>query len=151
MARGRKIYVLDAETDPFLAGRIPEPFLWGLYDGENYEEFTETAAVVARLENEKAVVYAHNGGRFDYHYLRDYINSDDPIMLIGGRLAKFKIGICEFRDSMNLFTFRLEAYQKEKIDYNLMEKGVRDEPANKETISRYLRSDCENLFNLIQE
>jgi len=151
MARGRKIYVLDAETDPFLAGRIPEPFLWGLYDGENYEEFTETAAVVARLEREKAVVYAHNGGRFDYHYLRDYINSDDPIMLIGGRLAKFRIGECEFRDSMNLFTFKLEAYQKEKIDYALFEASRRNDPNIKAAISRYLRSDCENLYELVRK
>jgi DNA polymerase type B, organellar and viral len=151
MARGRKIYVLDAETDPFLAGRIPEPFLWGLFDGENYEEFTETSAVVARLEREKAVVYAHNGGRFDYHYLRDYINSDDPIMLIGGRLAKFRIGECEFRDSMNLFTFALEAYQKEKIDYALFEAGRRDDPNIRAAISRYLRSDCTNLYELVQK
>jgi DNA polymerase elongation subunit (family B) len=151
MARGRKIYVLDAETDPFLSGRIPEPFLWGLYDGDVYEEFTDTAAVVARLEREFAVVYAHNGGRFDYHYLRDYINSDDSIMLIGGRLAKFKIGDCEFRDSMNLFTFKLEAYQKEKIDYALFEATRRNDPNIRAAISRYLRSDCENLYELVQK
>ena len=152
MARtGRKIYALDCETDPFLEGRIPEPFLWGLYDGNIYEEFQTAELVVQRLQAESALVYAHNGGKFDYHYLRSHINTDESIMLIGGRLARFRIGVCEFRDSMNLFTFPLSAYQKETIDYALMEPGIRDDPNNRATISRYLRSDCVNLWDLIDE
>jgi hypothetical protein len=140
---------LDCETDPFLIGRVPEPFLWGLYDGETYEEFETVAQVVERLSVEKAIVYAHNGGKFDYHYLKEHINTDENIMLIGSRLARFKIGACEFRDSMNLFTFPLSAYQKEKIDYALMEKDKRDDPNNRAIISRYLRSDCVNLWELV--
>lgn len=147
--RARKIYALDCETDPFKAGRVPQPFLWGLYDGENYEEFETVLEVVERLQGEAATVYAHNGGKFDYHYLREYINTDESIMLIGGRLAKFRIGECEFRDSMNLFTFALAAYQKETIDYALMEADVRNDPNNRAIISRYLRSDCVNLFELV--
>jgi hypothetical protein len=149
LARDRKLYTLDCETDPFKVGRVPQPFLWGLYDGKQYEEFRTAAEVVHRLEREKATVYAHNGGKFDYHYLREYINTDENIMLIGGRLARFRIGECEFRDSMNLFTFALAAYQKEKIDYALMEPDMRSDPNNRAIISRYLRSDCVNLFELV--
>jgi Vibrio phage DNA polymerase len=145
----RKIYALDCETDPFKEGRIPQPFLWGLYDGSDYSEFTSATSVVEFLSSQRAVVYAHNGGRFDFHYIREYINTDELIMLIGGRIAKFRIGECEFRDSMNLFTFPLSAYQKETIDYNLMEPENRDDPNNRAIISRYLRSDCENLYNLV--
>lgn len=149
--RSRKIYALDCETDPFKEGRIPAPFIWGLFDGENFEHFGTAAEVVARLERENCIVYAHNGGKFDYHYLRDYINSDEPIMLIGGRLAKFRIGEAEFRDSMNLFTFALASYQKDSIDYALMEPGVRDEPNNRAEIIKYLRSDCVNLWELLDK
>jgi hypothetical protein len=145
----RKIYALDSETDPFKEGRIPQPFLWGLYDGDIYEEFTSAAGLVEFLFSQRAVVYAHNGGRFDFHYLREYINTDELIMLIGGRIAKFRIGECEFRDSMNLFTFPLSAYQKETIDYSIMEADVRDDPNNRAIISSYLRSDCVNLYNLV--
>ncbi|MGH9780174.1 MAG: DNA polymerase [Candidatus Acidiferrales bacterium] len=120
-----------------------------MYDGETYEEFETPEQVIERLEDEEACVYAHNGGKFDYHYLRKYINTDEKIMLIGGRLARFRIGECEFRDSMNLFTFALAAYQKEKIDYNLMEAENRNDPNNRAIISRYLRSDCVNLYELV--
>lgn len=145
----RKIYALDCETDPFKDGRIPQPFIWGLYDGEHFEHFSTAAEVVARLERENCVVYAHNGGKFDYHYLREHINSDEPLMLIGGRLAKFRIGEAEFRDSMNLFTFPLSAYQKDSIDYALMEADRRDDPNVRAEIIKYLRSDCVNLWELL--
>ena len=49
---------------------MPAPFIWGLYDGEDFEHFATGAEVVKRLEQENCLVYAHNGGKFDYHYLR---------------------------------------------------------------------------------
>lgn len=129
--------------------RIPQPFVWGAFDGENYETFKTTDEVVRFFENKKTIAYAHNGGKFDYHYLRDFINTDEPISIIGGRLAKFRIGICEFRDSMNILPVPLGAFKKDEIDYSIMEPDKRADPDNAAVIARYLRSDCVYLHELI--
>lgn len=93
------------------------------------------------------MIYAHNGGRFDYHFMRDDINTDEPVMVINGRMAKFKIGNCEFRDSANLMPARLsEIGNKREIDYELMEPDKRTDPNVKAEISRYLRADCVELW-----
>jgi hypothetical protein len=149
-SKAKPFYTIDCETDPFKVGRVPQPFIWGLYDGANevYEEFDTASDIVAYLRDRDVVVYAHNGGKFDYHYLRDHINSDDAIMVIAGRLARFKIGEAEFRDSMNLLVNPLRAFAKEEIDYTKLEEEVRAQ--HLEEIKKYLRSDCVNLWVTIQ-
>jgi len=147
----RPFWALDCETDPFKAGRIPYPFAWGLYTGSEYHEFKTGREVAEFVREHDAVVYAHNGGKFDYMYLREFVNSDEKIMVINQRLAKFKIGRCEFRDSVNLIPAPLSAFQKEKIDYAIFEADARDIPANRERIRDYLRSDCVNLWHMLDE
>lgn len=152
--RARPIWAIDCETDPFKIGRIPAPFLWGIYEGakELYHEFATVREVLDFLmseyaSNEEPIVYAHNGGKFDYHYLREGFNSDEPIMIIGGRFAKFRIGDCEFRDSLNIFTqTKLEQFGgKIKIDYARLEVDVRH--LHIEEIQKYLRQDCVMLYD----
>lgn len=140
---------IDCETDPFKEGRVPRPFIWGCYDGQtgDYWEFDDAAGLIAHLREYKGIVYAHNGGRFDFHYLRDFINSDQVMMVISGRLAKFKIGECEFRDSMNILVNPLRAFAKDEIDYAKLEEDVREQ--NMPEIKKYLRSDCVNLWETI--
>jgi len=60
----------------------------------------------------------------------DHINSDEPVMVINGRLARFRIGECEFRDSLNIFpNTRLADFGvKNEIDYALMEPDRRTDP-----------------------
>jgi hypothetical protein len=133
--------------------RIPAPFIWGLYggpDGDEYHEFDIDADLVRFLESRNHVVYAHNGGKFDYHYLKQYVNTGESISIIGGRLARFRIGECEFRDSMNILPVALGEFKKDEMDYSIMEPGVRDEPRNRETIRKYLRGDCTYLYELIE-
>ena len=154
---GRKskgFWTLDAETDPFSLERnrkndIPKPFVWGAlhYPSEEYVEFTDTADVARFFEDKNALVYAHNGGKFDYHYLREFINSDEEILVIGGRLSKFSIGNSEFRDSLNLFQgTKLEQFGgKTKIDYALFEPDRRGDPNVDRDIRQYLRQDCQVL------
>lgn len=171
MARKRKsFWTIDAETDPFHncqdpdcykchgGGRIPIPFIWGLYNGDSdrYEEFhsgTELQGFLESLEQAEGgtLFYAHNGGKFDYHYLRDSINSDEPILIINGRLSKFKIGDHEFRDSLNIFpNTRLKDFGiKSDIDYEKMEATVRH--LHMPEISAYLRQDCAGLWEVIQK
>ncbi|HEV8593149.1 MAG TPA: DNA polymerase, partial [Pyrinomonadaceae bacterium] len=164
----RIFWTLDAETDPFLVGREPEPFIWGAYCGENelgleeYYEFYTIDEVVEFFESKAVVVYAHNGGKYDYQIrhkpgnhryfcLRDAINSDEPIMVINGRLAKFRIGKAEFRDSLNILpNTRLEDFGgKIKIDYSKMERDKRSDPNVFSEIRTYLRQDCRLLWEVV--
>lgn len=152
-------WTLDAETDPFSlqrnrANEIPKPFLWGAmhYPSEEYVEFQHAYQVADFFRDKPTLVYAHNGGKFDYHYLRDYINSDEEILVIGGRLAKFKIGECEFRDSMNLFQgTKLEQFGgKIHIDYSKFEADRRSDPNVMSEIKTYLRQDNQVLLGALQ-
>ena len=95
------------------------------------------------------IFYAHNGGKFDYHFLLDYLEPHTPIMLIHGRLAKFRIGRAEFRDSMSILPIALAQYKKDDFDYSLMEKELRDLPENRERIRAYLKNDCVYLHELV--
>lgn len=147
----RKLGVIDAETDPFKIGRFPRPFIWGFYDGETYEEFATKKEMLAFFEQyaEPLCIYAHNGGKFDYHFLLEDLEADTDIMIINGRLSKFKIGNVEYRDSYNLFNFPLSAYKKDDMNYMIMEESERDKPHNKKKISDYLYKDCLYLYELV--
>ncbi|MGE0294699.1 MAG: DNA polymerase [Hyphomonadaceae bacterium] len=151
--RKRAIWTLDCETDPFEQGVIPKPFLWGLYDGGNddYHEFDDADSLVEFIRDKEIVIYAHNGGKFDYHYLKPHFNSDESIMVIGQRIARFRIGEAELRDSTNLLPIALAEYQKGEIDYEIFRPGVRDIPANNRAIRIYLKSDCVNLYNIVRD
>lgn len=159
--RKLKFAVIDAETDPFHncldincpkcagLGRKPRPFIWGLYDGDQFLTFDSTDELLKYLESVKTPmrIYAHNGGRFDYHFIRAHINADEPVMMIDGRMAKFRVGIHEFRDSVNLMTAPLsEIGNKREIDYESMEPDRRTDPNIRAEIIRYLRADCVELW-----
>jgi hypothetical protein len=149
-----EIWALDCETDPFKKGRDnPRPFLWGAFCRalNRYETFGFGSQVLDFFSERRCCVYAHNGGRFDFHYLRDGFESEQQILIINGRISKFRIGKAEFRDSFSLLPVPLSAYQKEKVDYTLFEPEVRDLPENKKMIEDYLRSDCVNLAELLFE
>lgn len=157
-SRARSFWVLDAETDPFSVernrrGEIPQPFIWGAYHyaTQEYVELPNAKAVAEFFEDRDALVYAHNGGKFDYMYLREYINSDVPLLLINGRIARCAIGTSEFRDSVNLLPVSLDSFGgKRKIDYALMEPGRRCDPNVMAEIKAYLRQDCITLAENLQ-
>ncbi len=166
-AKPDEFWTTDCETDPFHScdkrqcpkcdaakgGRIPKDFVWGAYSGtaNDYVEMSSASDIANYFRDKKTVVYAHNGGKFDYHYLREHINSDEPIMVINGRLAKFKIGECEFRDSLNIFpNTRLKDFGiKDEIDYELMEPDKRNDPNVRAEISKYLKQDCVGLWDMV--
>lgn len=168
--RKRPVWTFDCETDPFLSRdealrrgipypRKPHPFLWGLYEGrkEEYHEFRSVEDVLAFFlseyaSTERPIIYAHNGGRFaDYHELKYAFNSDERIMIINGRLGKFRIGECEFRDSINILPIALSDFKKDDMDYSIMEEDVRWEPKNYEKISKYMRNDCVYLYEIVEK
>lgn len=147
----RRLATLDCETDPFKLGRIPKPFLWIIYDGTTYYEFEHVSDCIHFLSNQRWVVYAHNGGRFDYHQpgFLDELSQGQEITVINGRLARFRIGECEFRDSVNILPIRLGDYQKDVIDYRKLEPEVRK--LHMPEIIRYCRSDCRYLYNIVSK
>lgn len=149
----KQICVADSETDPFKENRVPEPFIWGFYNThtKEYEEFTDTKDFVDFVKYQNIIVYAHNGGKFDWHFLTQFIEPWEEMTVINGRLAKFKIGECEFRDSYNIIPVPLSAYQKEEIDYAIFEPGERDKPENMEKIRAYLKSDCIYLAEMVNQ
>ena len=143
----KQITVIDAETDPFGSVDYPAPFIWGFYDGSKFKSFNETEKMIEFLYPKDITVYAHNGGKFDFHFLLDYIPSDEHISVINGRLVKFKIGNCEFRDSYPILQSPLSAFSKLNIDYDKMRKEVRH--LHMDEIKRYLEYDCISLYDTI--
>ena len=146
----REIFTIDCETDPFKANRIPKPFVWGAYNGSKYWEFEKTDDIINFLAERECLVYAHNGGRFDYHFIFSYLEAFSDVMIINGRVAKFNIGKAEFRDSLQILPMRLADFQKDEVDYAIFEKEERDKPENKKVISDYLKNDCIYLYDLIE-
>lgn len=148
----KKFAVIDSETPPFAYGRTDIlPFLWGYYDGIEYHQFTDTAELVAFISERDEIIYAHNGGKFDFHFLADFFEAGRPIMLINGRIAKLKLGKCELRDSYNIIPAPLADFQKTKVDYSIFEADKRTDKGNWKIICDYLRDDCYDLYALVSE
>lgn len=149
---GPRIAVADCETDPFKKGRAElAPFLWGFYDGEDYREFTSTDAFVAFAREYDGIIYAHNGGKFDWHFILPYMDGLQDLGIINGRLSRFKIGRAEFRDSYNILPVSLSKWEKDEIDYAIFEKGEREKPKNWRAIRKYLKADCVYLFDMVTQ
>jgi hypothetical protein len=145
-----KIVTLDFETDPFLYGRYPEPFVADIFDGEEHFTFWGTdcvARALMHLYDEKCYCYAHNGGKFDFHFMLKFLDPGQRVRIINGRIAAFTIGECEFRDSLNIIPVGLGKYKKDEIDYTLMEREVREQ--HKDEIISYLHTDTESLYDLV--
>lgn len=143
----KDFWVIDAETDPFKYNRVPKPFLWGAYNGKEYHEFKTTSDLVAFIRNIDALFYAHNGGKFDFHFLSEWLNRNEKILMMNSRLVKAKIDKAEIRDSYALLPFPLKAYKKDEIDYSKLEEEIRH--LHIEEISNYLKGDCIYLWDLI--
>jgi len=151
MARAkRKNGTFDSETDPFLFGRVPEPFVFGVYVENEFKYFWGKKCIkkfvdyLMTLRNQ--TLYAHNGGKFDFHFLIDYVNKEE-IKIINGRIAEMWIGDVILKDSFLLMPFALAAYKKTDIDYNKFETGAREK--HKTEIVNYLKDDCIDLHTLL--
>lgn len=147
----RPFITIDSETDPFKRGRIPAPFVWGVFDGQVFRHYhhDNLHSLIEWLSEQDAIIYAHNGGKFDYMFLLPYLQEFDNIKIINGRIAQFRIGKAEFRDSYNILPVPLSAFAKDDFDYKILEKDVRYIPDNWEKTIEYLKSDCVNLYNMI--
>lgn len=208
------VATFDIETDPFKAGRKPEPFSFGFYKGaqtiegftyntseadleffENWETLTKEekqanvnkyrsakrrqqktrvkndnnipetyidfwdndpevvkAEFINHLESleEPHLIFAHNGGKFDYMYFHAWIRG--KVFVINGRLVEWEYitqkGIKHIlRDSYAILPVALgTGGDKLDIDYRKMEKSQRNK--YKDEILKYLKQDCIALYDL---
>lgn len=150
----RILAAFDAETDPFEHGTLIRPFCWGVawINPENglkcYRDFwgddSHLEFLVWLETMPPMLLYAHNGGKFDFLFLLDSITNP---FIIGSRIVKATIGAHELRDSFAIIPTGLAAYQKETFDYSTLVKEKRENYKN--DILAYLASDCENLLSLV--
>lgn len=152
MKKEKRIAVFDFETDPFLYGRVPKPFACGFYDGETYLQFwgddCASQFIDYLKDEEELILYAHNGGKFDFYFILKHLDAD--ISIINGRIAKATLfdGKIEIRDSYLILPLKLEMFNKDEIDYKKMEREVRE--LHKQEILRYLHTDCTSLYDAVK-
>lgn len=145
-----KIAVLDFETDPFERHLDIKPFAGGIFDGEYYQDFwgddcVELIVEYIREEMRGYTIYAHNGGKFDYFFMLEYL--DEKLKIINGRISKCYIDGIELRDSYNILPVPLSKLNKDDFDYTKMHRSVRD--SHKSDIRRYLKNDCIYLHDWV--
>lgn len=173
------IYTVDLETDPFKKDRVPVPFVAGLYDGLVFRSFwsDRNGSCIEKLRHfledrgvEPGIVYAHNGGRFDFFYLLDFFEGRTLIInsrIVSARMmlgredngddysnkGRRKKGIgktsFEFRDSFAIMPFPLKAYQKDSLPLEYLTREQRGE--HKGEIESYLKGDCVYLWDLVMQ
>lgn len=150
--KSKKIAVLDLETDPFEHGANIQPFAAGFKTADKYVDFWGPDCIDRLVDylstlKDEYMIYAHNGGKFDFLFFlpRGYISN--PALIINGRIVKCGLLHHELRDSLAIIPVALEKYKKTEIDYDKFKKNRRE--ANKPEILSYLRDDCNGLFDLV--
>ena len=146
----REVAVIDFETDPFKYDRVPAPFACGVLWRDEYREFWGFDCGAQAFEylqtiDAKLVIYAHNGGKFDFYFLWPYL--DNPMKIINGRIVACKFGKHELRDSYAILPFPLREFEKTAIDYAKFEPEVREK--HRVEILAYLHDDCTGLKKLV--
>lgn len=142
----------DCETDAF-DGQEVRPFVWAVRTSEDERRvFWDTGLFVEWLKEFDGVMYAHNGGKFDWlqRGVVEHLERGE-IMLINSRLAKAKIGKCELRDSWLIIPSGLAATgDKLDFDYDILKRANKSERAKlKKLIEEYVVQDVDALFNLV--
>lgn len=150
------IAIVDTETDPFEWGVVPAPFALGFYDGQTYydwwgddcvEKFFEFLDCETKAGTEY-LIYAHNGGKFDFHFFLKYLSDKQNPLIMGGRMVKVIFQDQEFRDSYSIIPQALKGYKKTEIDYDKFKRGVREQ--HKAEILSYQKDDCVYLYDLVK-
>jgi DNA polymerase elongation subunit (family B) len=154
----RRVAILDMETDPFdnVSRTLVKPFHCTIYfNDEEYRQFWNDDAeelfydVRAFLACQApAIIYAHNGGKFDYKFIAAML--DGAMIYNNGRIYKCKLRNMEheLRDSWPLIPVALANLHKEKFDYANMASDRRHN--FKKEIEEYCLSDCVYLMQFIK-
>lgn len=156
----RLVAVADFETDPPAPGRHIEPFAFGFFDGQIYQDYWGPDAADALVRHirelsEEHVIYAHNGGKFDWQFIAKHLERE--ILFIGSRIVRAYIKgktvngkelLHEIRDSVSIIPVPLaDAADKWEFDYTKMEAGKRSR--YRRQIMDYLKQDCVELYRVV--
>lgn len=172
-----RIAVLDLETDPFLFGNVPRAFDAGFFDGINHLEWWGPDCcleLVNHLMNFDGICYAHNGGKFDFHFLIPFLPDTVDIFIVNGRILRLKFQKCVLIDSWGIipqplksggekmeFAYwknwndctKLTENEKETFKKEAAAAGIKDASSPREfyreEIIKYRRQDNHALFNLV--
>src|SRR5690606_17627652 len=88
----KRIAVVDCETDPFAPKILVQPFTVGFLTDTEYVDFwgddcvDQFFAYLATLEDD-FIIYAHNGGKFDFFFFLKYLDRNTSPMIMNGRLV----------------------------------------------------------------
>lgn len=151
------IAILDMETDPFdnkSQSRV-HPFLAVLYSDtfetviiweENFARFTARVVAAITALPDRYVIYAHNGGRFDFMFLVHHLRGE--VSFKGRGIMSAFLGPHELRDSFHIIPEKLAGYKKDTFDYAILTKEKRRH--NKQAIIDYCVNDCRYLFDIVK-
>ncbi len=155
------IAILDFETDPFdnKSKTAVHPFAACLYRGPDFpvvviweEDFARFVdAVLSAIEAlpDKHVIYAHNGGRFDFMFLVHKLRGE--VSFKGRGIMSARIGSDgrhELRDSFHIIPEKLAGYKKDDFDYSVLTKARRNQ--HRDIIIDYMTNDCRYLFDIVK-
>lgn len=150
--------VADFETNPFEPGVLHyEPFVVGYYDGKVLEIFWGTgpeccAWIIKKSKKHPGIIYWHNGGNFDLHFLLEYLPcSECEFFTIGKRIVEIKTPWgALMRDSYAIIPKPQAAFVDGKTPIKYWKfKPQHREKYRKEIIS-YLKDDLRGLYNGVQ-
>lgn len=164
----------DLETDPFQGPshpngeRLPQAFAAGFYDGKVVEiDWSPDCCALlvkrmwkwARKQDKKLgkpIVYFHNGGKFDAHFIlaellkQFYTEKQLKLFCIGSRIVEIELPEFVIRDSYALIPKPLKAFSaKEEIDIAKLEPECREK--HRAEITKYLRQDVVGLHEGLAE
>lgn len=161
-----KRYSLDIETMNYLGNNkfkmglgYTEKLLIGLYDGETYKQFDSFKEVLKFLysQNDVSIVFAHNGGKYDFLYLMDTCVKGkchvSDVISLGSSIIftiNYKKKKIIFRDSFKLLPSGLEALAKSYLPTLRKMEMNYDKSYFQEEIEEYLRVDCLSLFEVLK-
>ena len=150
----KTIAIVDCETDPFAPDFLIKPFAIGFETPTTYIDFWGDDCVKQFFDylatcEERYVIYAHNGGKFDFFFFLEFMAQNTSPRIINGRLVQIFFGQQEFRDSYAIVDIPLAKFQKDEIDYSKFTRDKREK--YKAEIRQYLQTDCHYLYQLVTE
>ncbi len=148
-----KIAIVDTETDPFEYGKRVEPFMVGFYCDNAYQHFWGGDCIKQFFEfirsiDEPLIIFAHNGGKFDFMFwVREF---DEDLQIINGRIMKGWVGHHQFRDSYGIFPLPLSTFADHK-NFDMEKMKAENREKHSSEIIEYNRRDCVSLHILVSE
>ncbi len=155
-----RVCVFDTETDRFGQDVSIAPFTCGFKDmttgdytdfwGDDcIDQFFAWFVETYQKAGIQVVVYVHNLGGFDLHFMLQWLDTGTFPVIINGRMSSVRLGGQEWRDSYRIIPIPLGAFEKDTFDYSKNDRDVREK--YKDEILLYQRHDCDSLGTLVSE